>query len=151
MSSVIPVLGREVTFTALGRTWKTGRMDIEVLDKFIDWARPQIPDPFAHLTELVPSLQPDAALTLIREAREKAEQFLDYDSPMVKRLLKTKRGIVHVFLFMLQVHQPHATLADAEEISRELGQEKMEEIFSAAAGRMPEEGKADAPAPSAAA
>ena len=144
--SVIPVLGREVVVEAKGRQWRVARMSIEVLDRFLDWARPQRPDPFAGLKDVLPALDKADALALVKDAQAEAKQLIGYDAPFVRDLMATDRGRVHLFKFLLQVHQPDVTLDDVTSIAAEIGAERLANLFREASGRVEgNAGKAEAP------
>lgn len=146
-SAIMPELGREVTVEACGRTWRVGRLTIDVVERFLDWLRPHFADPLEGLEKIIPLLPIEEAKALIREAREEKRALLDFDSPPVVKALMTKRGRVHLFHAMMQTHQPTATLADAIAIVEEIGGEKLAQVIAAANGNVP--GKAEAPAPEA--
>lgn len=128
---------------ACGSLWRIHRMDVEVLERFTDWIRPQMPDSFAGLDKILPHLSREDALKAIEDA--KARQVVDYGSPFMQEMLGTTRGQLHLFLFMLQFHQPDCKLADAYDVMRELGAARMTEIFEATRGEFAQ-GKQQAPA-----
>lgn len=141
MSSIFPQLGREVSIHALGRSWKCGRMSIDILERFVEWARPQLPDPFEGLKDLVPHLTREDAMALIKEARAERRAILDYNSPFIQEMTSTLRGAMHLFLFLLQVNHPDVSLGLAGDIAAEIGDAQVQSIFLDSSGRVPSSGK----------
>jgi hypothetical protein len=131
-SAIMPQLGREVTIEACGRKWTLARMEIDRLEEFIDWLRPQLPDPFAGLEKILPSMSREDALKEIKEAR--AAAIMDYDSPAIQSALTTVRGRLRMFYLCLRVNHPEIKLADAFAIVTEMGEKEIERALAAASG-----------------
>lgn len=147
--SSIPVLGREVTVEVGGKSWRICRMTVDVLDRFVDWVRSQMPqvEPFAGFDKIIPHLPKEDALKLIKDEQARRDSFLvmDFNSPLVEQQLHTGRGMMRLLLLMLQVHQPETTLEEAKEVFEFLGPERLIEIFKQSRGEA-RPGKAQAPA-----
>jgi len=144
--ALLPPLGMEQEVAACGRRWRIARRDLGVLERFYQWVLPQIKDPFDGLEKIIAKLSPEQAHAFISEAQAKREEILDWNSPVIERFMKTTRGQVHLFMFMLQVYQPDATLENARQIVEELGPERIQSVFLLADGQAPGQGKAPAPA-----
>ncbi len=123
--SAISVLGREVVVTVEGRPWKIARIEVGILDQFIDWVKTQLPpcEPFAGFDKIIPHLPAEEAMKLI------AEEF----------------GGEFVSLLMLQAHQPEATLNDAMRVFKQVGSAGLAQLLAEARGEF-RQGKAEAPA-----
>ena len=139
-------LGTETEFRAAGRTWKAGRLEISVIEKFLAWVRPQLVDPVERLAKIIDKLPPALAEKEYHAAKKQAEELdaLDWFSPQVKAMQETNRGQMQLFLFLLQINQPDATLDEAFRVAAEIGPEEMGRIFARAAGEAP---RGNAPAP----
>lgn len=137
MSSLAPHVGRETEVRALGKVWKIGRMDLDVLEKFIDWVKPQLGDPFDGLEKLVEKLPPAEAMALIREAKARKDEPLDWDSEIVQKFRNTKRGQLVSLWHLLQVNHPELTLSEAFQIGLEVGAERLEQAVADANGKTP--------------
>lgn len=134
-------LGRTVEFQAQGKTWRTAKMEYSILDRFAEWVKTQLADPFAGLEKIIDKLPREDALQLVREAqaRQREMETLDIDSPEVSRFMKTNRGAMRIFHLLLSANHPELTLDQAFALGMELGEDKIQEIFGDAAGEAPGE------------
>src|SRR5947209_5027603 len=116
-------LGKETTVQAMGKTWRVGKLRLSVLEEFIAWIATQIPDPFEGLEKIVPLLDRQEALALIKEAKARKDALVckDIGHPIIQEFQQTVRGALHLFWLMLKEHQPDVTKDQAFEIALETG------------------------------
>ena len=133
--ALIPHLGMEQTVHACERDWKIGRLEISILEKFYQWVLPQLAPPFEALSKIIDKLPPALAADEFEKEKERRDAVLDWNSPLIAKYRETERGQSQMFLLLLQINHPEATLDDAFRLAAELGPERLEGIFSLAAGQ----------------
>lgn len=131
-------LGKETKVRALGEIWTVGRLELSVLEGFIDWVRTQAGDPFAGLDKLVAALPHDAALALINEAKEKRDalEFCDLNSPYIAKWMATARGNLKLLELALRLHHPEMTADTAFRIFLEIGQVQAKAALQDSSGQV---------------
>lgn len=150
--------GRDGEVIVNGKTWKTGRMTLNVIDAFLDWCRPLLPDPLTIATNDVLRLEravrdvqasdaPDAdkaavVATLRRQqeqvtelAFDRATAYLSWTAPEVQGVLRSPRGAARMLYLLLREHQPDVTEDDAWSVLTALG-EKQRDVFTKASGKV---------------
>lgn len=167
MGSIIaPHVGREHTVEALGQTWTAGRFDLAVWDKFLSWARTQLPDPMdvaersclrlaaqeRRLVEELAATRGDAEKAELRGriadlqaaqthvARiglDKGSSYLAVSSPEVTSLLGSPRGNAKALALLLAKHHPDVTEDEASLIALDAGPEQMRDLWAAVHGKQP--------------
>lgn len=138
-------VGREQGFEALGRQWRLGRQTRAVWWEFLEWARGQIPDPITEAKRAVEGMSESVVVKIVSKALDDKRIFLSVASPEVKALLNSLEGGVYLLTLLLKINHPEITEDLAFDISLEVGQERLQELFMVAAGQQPS-GNADAPA-----
>ena|ERR1051325_6350266 len=135
--SVVPQLGAESTFEALGKKWTTGRWTLAVWDELVALAKPHLPDPYEGLKELLPILPQGMVLEVVMEAQKAKRRILGINSPEVQEWLATAQGRVLLLYTLLKQNHPDITPDDVLAISQELSAQEQEEIAARAAGEPP--------------
>lgn len=116
-------LGREVEIEAGGRTWRLGRLTVDVLFGFRDWIKDQVGDPFARLDRVLDRLPKEEALAAIREADDVCRQLerFSMQCPLAREWMNTELGAARMFQLLLLRHHPQATMDDGLLVAMELG------------------------------
>lgn len=117
-------VGREQTITALGRTWRVGRWTRAVWDEWLQWLRTRIPDPLQVLKDKLDQFPQHLQGELVRQAIDRANEYLAPGSPLVTQALGSLEGNAHLFYLLLQEHQPTVTPDDALQVAMEIGEQR---------------------------
>lgn len=171
---IAPYVGQETTIESLGKAWTLSRWTLKAWDKFLSWARTQLPDPqvVAELSCLrlakqerpirlrLETAEPHerAALEadlndlmalqseMVKRGLEKASGYLSVDSPEVQALLSSPRGAAVLLTILLTEHHPGIDEDEAFAIYQSVDRAKLKEALVVAAGKVPPAGNALAPA-----
>ncbi len=132
--------GKESTLVALGRTWRTSRLEVRVVFGFRDYIRSAMPaDPFADVERLARFLPAEEVVRRVREIDARLEQLEKFtlQCPLAKEHMATEAGGARFVQLLLEKHQPDVTLEEALQVALELGQSRMGQVVAAAAGQSP--------------
>ncbi len=153
--------GREVTFPALGQSWTVARFDLDLLARWIDWARPQIPDPLEvaeaevlRLAEKIEAARTDETMgedrkhlrvrawqeqieRISRLAMAEAAEYLSITSPEIQSLMNSPEGAGEIFRLLLEKHHPGITHEQAVKIVSDLGPSKTRQLMAQTQGKGP--------------
>lgn len=143
---VLPHLGRDIEFDALGKHWKMGRLTMSVWADVWKWIEPKLPDLFAPLERLADKIPPAEFMQLVAETQRRDAIMRTLESPEARALLDTIEGQVWQTYCQLRVHHPDMTPDLALDILMDLGQQKVAEMRIETEGKAPTAGKESAPA-----
>lgn len=120
---VAPQIGEDVEFEALGQKWKLGRLDVDVWDALLEWARPRIISPLEHLRTIIKDLAPDVAMLAIREAMNACPTVLTVFHPAFQYAInESAEGMLQQFWLQLKKYHPDVTRDQAFAVMNELGE-----------------------------
>lgn len=163
MAGLVNFIGKEQTIEALGRNWKLARLELNILDEWMEWAKEKLPDcleaAHRHVERLVKrSLEIEEQYKgdehkrlrekllktideeqeyVVRQALNDDQAGLSLDAPRIKGLYGSIAGLTHLFYLLLKVHQPDVTTKEAGEIVAALGREEIMGELDKAGGVAP--------------
>jgi hypothetical protein len=134
-------LGKESTIHIGGRPIRVARFDISVLNRWMAWAKTQLPNPLELLAPILKDLAPSVQEKLVAEAYVKASARLDFFSPEIQNVMNSLDGMGKLMCCLFQVHQPQLTDDEAWELFQagldEYGDDKFRELITTAQGTVP--------------
>lgn len=137
-------VGREVEFQALGRSWKTSRLERGIWRKFLDeYAAKVLPDPVAVAMQFLDKLPKDApyieaaATAIVRDGLDRKCAGLTPSNPNVLGLLNDPDGSSYLLMLLLQKHQPGVTHDEAYDVAMAVGIEEVARVTLEAQGAIP--------------
>lgn len=133
-------LGREGTFRAGGKTYRTSRLERRIIEQFFDFIRAQEGDPFAEIKELLsPHLDPAQAKEMIEEAKLVKQQLQTRTlaCPLADKYLHTELGQAELLYLLLLDRHPDITREEAFRLWSEMGAGEMAEKINEAQGQPP--------------
>jgi hypothetical protein len=137
-------IGRETQFEFQGKIYILSRLERRILERFRDWIRSQIGDPFAEIKALLGAgLDADTAKELIKDAKSVKKQ-LDVFSigcPLFSEYASTELGQGELLYLMLVDRHPEITREDAFQMWLAMGQAEFAKNIAAANGSPPSEPK----------
>lgn len=137
-----PQLGEDAEFQALGKTWKMGRLTVEIWDQLLTWAKPRINNPLEYLRCIVKDLPPEVVMPLVREKLDQCPPILTAIHPLFLQCVQeTPEGQVEQFYLLLKTHHPDIDKDTAFRILAEIGRKKQEQLLLKVAGQNRPEGK----------
>jgi hypothetical protein len=146
-------IGKEGSFSALGKSWRMGRLEVSTIKAFGDYCRDKVGDPYAALSRFIDKLPADVACARLREADLVAEdlRYFSLQTATAKRVQATEEGMARLFYLVLRDSNPGMTEALAWQILMDEGvQRELQEAAAAAEAKAREkaerEGKSPAPA-----
>lgn len=143
-STLAPHVGRQVTFTALGKEWTTARLTRGRWRRFLDeYAAKVLPDPRDVAVGFLQKLPRDlpcydvAASTIVADARNEATAGLTPNSPRVLSLLNDLDGSSYLLMLALEPNHPGITHDEAWEVAVAIGQDRIADVLLQAQGARP--------------
>lgn len=131
-----PQIGEDAEFQACGKTWKLGRLDVEVWDALLEWAKPRIINPLEYLRVIAKDIPQEVLMKQISEGRDKCPFILTILHPMFQECInETPEGNLQQFYLLLRKHHPEVTRDEALAVLKELGEAKQQELIGRAAGK----------------
>jgi|SRR5580698_7569620 hypothetical protein len=133
-------LGREQTIVVDGKTWRLGRLDVEVLHGFRDWVKEQVGNPFDDLRQTKEFQTPEEYEADRKEAIATFKQLkgFTFECPLSLKYRGTVEGGVKIVELLLKRNHPEATSADALALTVELGRSlSLEKTINVAKGSLP--------------
>jgi hypothetical protein len=128
-------LGEEVEVRVGEKTWRLGRLTVDVILGFRDWVAEQVGDPYAAAERVLPHLPKEDAVAAVKEAEATAKQLRQFSmqSPLAQSWAGTELGGAKLFQLMLRANHPAATHDDGLAVVMELGRKRMVEATLAKA------------------
>jgi hypothetical protein len=130
-------IGRETEVEALGQTWRLSRLTRALWEDWLAWARPRIPNPLAAVRQDLANWPEEDREMLVKAALDSYSAVLTINSKQARDMLSTIEGSTKMVQLLLRQHHPNMTEEKALEIMMELGQQKMNEAMTRAAGEGP--------------
>lgn len=135
-------LGRESQFAFNGTVYVLSRLERRILERFRDWIKEQIGDPFATIKALMgPDLDPAIAKEMITEAKTIKKQLDTFSlgCPLFRDYAGTELGQAELLFLLLQEKQPKITREEAFQIWVAMGQEEFQRQLQTTNGTPPTE------------
>lgn len=131
--------GKTAAVRALGKDWRFGPLDVEIIEKFRDWVADLLGDPFAELERWADKLSPEAAAAEFREAKAVKKQLSCFSlaCPLATEYLNSELGKIELNFLLLEKNHPGVTRDQVMAIAQEVGEREMEEKRKEAHGEVP--------------
>lgn len=131
--------GKETTFTALGKRWTFGRLELRAIEEIRDWIAEQVGDPFALVDRFIDKVPREDGLKMLAEAKAVADDLRNFSlqSDLAKKWIGTERGAAVLVASLLRANHPDIDHATAFLILQEIGAAELEKAVNRGTGKVP--------------